>query len=304
MILEKDFFIDGFKKNYDKDIYHYLDNVARNNQYEMDRGFCHRLVRCAVLIWKLNNIEELKLKLQEVIEILKNSYDGEKNTIDLQQLKGMIREFEEELVWSYNGVQVSNVHHLHLGFYNNSGVSKVPDMERDVMPILEQFRKYQPDIISVTIDPEGSGPDTHYKVLQCTAAAVAEWSKEKDLSNLRIYGYRNVWFKFHPAEANMYVPVSLNALAVLDKSFTASYLSQVKAEFPNPNYNGPFSDISKNTWIKQLKDIQLILGKDYFYNNPRPLIRSTHGLIFIKDMNVDEFISISEEMRKRSEEAI
>lgn len=304
MIHFPDFFEEGYKHKYDKDIYHYLDNVARNNQYEMNRGFCHRLLRCSVVIWQFKNIEELISKYKEVIIVLENSYDGEKNTPDLQRLKGMIREFEEELVWAYNGVQVSNVHHLHLGFYKDSGVTKGPNMERDVMPILNQFREIQPDIISVVIDPEGSGPDTHYKVLQATAAAIAEWSKEKDLSDLRIYGYRNVWFKFHPSEANMYVPVSLNALAVLDKSFAASYLTQVKAEFPSPMYDGPFSDISKQTWIKQLKDIQLILGKNYFYENPRPLIRSTHGLIFIKDMNVEEFIAISEEMRKRSEEAI
>ena len=304
MIHYPDFFEEGYKHKYDKDIYHYLDNVARNNQYEMDRGFCHRLLRCSVVIWQFKNIEELKAKYNEVINVLENCYDGEPNTPNIQQLKGMIREFEEELVWAYNGVLVKNVHHLHLGFYKDKGITKGPNMERDVMPILNQFREIQPDIISVTIDPEGSGPDTHYKVLQATAAAVAEWSKEKDLSNLRIYGYRNVWFKFHPAEANMYVPVSLNALAVLDKSFAASYLTQVKAEFPSPLHDGPFSDISKNTWIKQLSDIQLILGKDYFYENPRPLIRSTHGLIFIKDMNVEEFIAISEEMRKRSEDAL
>lgn len=304
MIHYPDFFEEGYKHKYDKDIYHYLDNVARNNQYEMDRGFCHRLLRCSVVIWQFKNIEELKAKYNEVINVLENCYDGEPNTPNIQQLKGMIREFEEELVWAYNGVLVKNVHHLHLGFYKDKGITKGPNMERDVMPILNQFREIQPDIISVAIDPEGSGPDTHYKVLQATAAAVAEWSKEKDLSNLRIYGYRNVWFKFHPAEANMYVPVSLNALAVLDKSFAASYLTQVKAEFPSPLHDGPFSDISKNTWIKQLSDIQLILGKDYFYENPRPLIRSTHGLIFIKDMNVEEFIAISEEMRKRSEDAL
>lgn len=304
MIHYPDFFEEGYKHKFDKDIYHYLDNVASGNQYEMDRGFCHRLLRCSVVVWQFKNIGELVAKYNEVINILENSYDGEINTPDIQQLKGMVREFEEELVWAYNGVQVSNVHHLHLGFYKDSGITKGPNMERDVMPILNQFREIQPDIISVTLDPEGSGPDTHYKVLQATAAAVAEWSKEKDLSNLRIYGYRNVWFKFHPAEANMYVPVSLNALAVLDKSFAASYLTQVKAEFPNPSYDGPFSDIAKNTWIKQLKDIQLILGKNYFYENPRPLIRSTHGLIFIKDMNVEEFIAISEEMRRRSEDAI
>ena len=304
MVHYPDFFEEGYKHKYDKDIYHYLDSVARDDQYQMNRGFCHRLLRCSVTIWQFKNLDELKTKYKEVIDVLERSYDGEKNTSDLQRLKGMIREFEEELVWAYNGVQVKNVHHLHLGFYQDSGVSKGPNMERDVMPILNQFREIQPNIISVTLDPEGSGPDTHYKVLQATAAAVAEWSKEKDLSDLRIYGYRNVWFKFDPADANMYVPVSLNALAVLDKSFTASYLSQVKAEFPSPFYNGPFSDISKRTWIKQLQDIQLILGKDYFYENPRPLIRSTHGLIFIKDMNVDEFIAISEDMRRRSEEAI
>ncbi len=304
MIHYPDFFEEGYKHKYDKDIYHYLDNVARNDQYEMNRGFSHRLLRCSCVIWQFKNIDELKAKYNEVINVLENSYDGEVNTPDVQRLKGMIREFEEELVWAYNGVLVNNVHHLHLGFYQDKGITKGPNMQRDVMPILNQFREIQPDIISVTLDPEGSGPDTHYKVLQATAAAVAEWSKEKDLSNVRIYGYRNVWFKFHPAEANMYVPVSLNALAVLDKSFAASYLSQVKAEFPNPFYDGPFSDIAKNTWIKQLQDIQLILGKNYFYENPRPLIRSTHGLIFIKDMNVEEFIAISEEMRRRSEEAI
>lgn len=304
MVNYPDFFAEGYKYKYDKDVYHYLDAVASDDQYEMDRGFCHRLLRCSVVVWQFKNIDELRAKYNEVITVLENSYDGEPNTSDLQRLKGMIREFEEELVWAYNGVQVDHVHHLHLGFYQDKGITKGVNMERDVTPILNQFREIQPDIISVTLDPEGSGPDTHYKVLQATAAAVAEWSKEKDLSKLRIYGYRNVWFKFHPAEANMYVPVSLNALAVLDKSFAASYLSQVKAEFPNPLHNGPFSDISKKTWIKQLHDVQLILGKNYFYENPRPLIRSTHGLIFIKDMNVEEFIAISEEMRKRSEEAI
>ena len=42
------------------------------------------------------------------------------------------------------------------------------------------------------MDPEGSGPDTHYKVHQTIAQAVRLWSKECDLSNLRLWGYRNV----------------------------------------------------------------------------------------------------------------
>ena len=65
-------------------------------------------------------------------------------------------------------------------------------------------------MISLAFDPEGSGPDTHYKVLQAIAEAVRQWNKEEDLSNLRIWGYRNVWYRFNAAEANVIVPVSLN----------------------------------------------------------------------------------------------
>ena len=62
MIHYPDFFEEGYKHKFDKDIYHYLDNVARKNQYEMDRGFCHRLLRCSVVIWQFKNIDELKEK--------------------------------------------------------------------------------------------------------------------------------------------------------------------------------------------------------------------------------------------------
>ena len=86
-------------------------------------------------------------------------------------MKGMIREFEEELIWAHYGEQVKNVHHLRLGFYKGDIFTEQPDRSRDVIPILEDFRKYKPSVISLAFDPEGSGPDTHYKVLQTIAAA-------------------------------------------------------------------------------------------------------------------------------------
>jgi glucosamine-6-phosphate deaminase len=72
------------------------------------------------------------------------------------------------------------------------------------------LKEIRPTVISLTLDPEGSGPDTHYKVLQATAEAIREWQREEDLSKLRIWGYRNVWYRFNPAEANVIAPVTLN----------------------------------------------------------------------------------------------
>ncbi|MCQ2317875.1 MAG: hypothetical protein MJZ90_02995 [Bacteroidales bacterium] len=304
MLNYSDFFVSGYKFKYDKDIYHYLDNVARKNAEEMRRGFSHRIVRDIVVIWGVKNTEELKRVIREQIEVLRNSYDGEKNTIEIQRLKGMIREFEEELVWAYTGTQVKNVHHLRLGFYQASLFSQAPDYQRDIMPILNQLREIKPTTISVVIDPEGSGPDTHFKVLQAVAGAVTEWNKEADLSNLKIIGYRNVWFKFNPAEATTYIPVSLNAMAVIEKSFASSYLTQVKAEYPSPDFDGSFSELAESIWVKQLKDIQLVLGKNYFYEHENPLIRSTHGLIFTKEMNVGQFCEFAESMRKKAQSAL
>lgn len=301
MVNYPDFFEKGYAYKWDKDVYHFLNNVASGNDYGKRRGLCHRIVRASVEIWKIKDIGQLIETLTNTTDLLRQSYDGSKNPPDIQTLKGMLREFEEELVWAYYGVQVKNVHHLRLGFYKGEIFTENPEKDRDMLPILAQLRQLNPTIISLALDPEGSGPDTHYKVLQAIAGAVQEWSKEADLSKLRILGYRNVWYRFHPADADLIVPVSLNSLAVLEKSFAESYLSQVNASFPSFEYDGAFSELTRMTWVKQLKQIQLLLGKNFFYENPSPLVRASHGLVYIKEMNVNEFVEIADELRKRSE---
>ena len=316
MVRYPDFFEQGYRFKQEKDIHHYLDNVARKNPDEMRRGFCHRILRDAVGLWGLKSVDELETRFQAEIAKLER---GEANSPEIQQLKGQIREFEEELVWAYAGTSLSHIHHLRLGLYEDQKtkvpepvegptqdepalrqaqgpVFAGPDYDRDVLPILTQLRTLKPTVITVAIDYEGLGPNTHYKVMQSIAKAVRLWGEEADLSRLRIFGYRNVWSTFHPAEANVYVPVSLNAFAVFEKAFKDSYLTQVKAEFPNPDFDGPFSELAEQIWVKQYKDIQLILGKDFFYENAHPLIRATHGLLFLKEMTAEAFVGLAKEM--------
>jgi len=290
MVEYPDFFEEGYKYKWDKDVYHYLDNIAANNSEEKIRGVCHRLIRAIVEIWQVKNVDELSDTIEEILSVLSHSYDGSINPPKIQKLKGMIRELEEELVWAHYGVPVKNIHHLRLGFYQAGLFGGKPDKERDVMPIVNEFRKYKPTVISLAMDPQGSGPDTHYKVLQAIAGAVKEWSREEDLSTLRIHGYRNVWFRYHPSEVEVIIPVSLNALATLDKSFEECYVSQVHASFPSYRLDGKFSTLTQKIWVEQHKQIQFLLGKNFFYQSEIPLLRATHGLVFMREMNVEQFL--------------
>jgi glucosamine-6-phosphate deaminase len=201
-------------------------------------------------------------------------------------------------------VQTKNIEHLRLGFYTGDIFTQQPERKRDVEPVLEMLRRIKPTVVSLALDPEGSGPDTHYKVLQATAEALRQWSKEEDLSNIRVIGYRNVWFKFQPHDANVFTPISLNSMAVLDRSFKDCYISQVKASFPSPDYDGPFSDLSQKVWVEQFKKVQLILGKDFFYEHNSPKIRATHGMIFHKEMKLNEFLKHARELEESMEGAI
>jgi glucosamine-6-phosphate deaminase len=301
MLQYPDFFESGYRYKFDKDVSHFLDKIADKDEPGKLRGVCHRLTRVMVEIYNLKSVSELEDQLEKIIMTIDSSYNGEKNPPDIQKLKGMLREYEEELVWAHYGVKVQNIEHLRLGFYTGDIFTPQPQHQRDVQPILNMLKRIRPTVISLAFDPEGSGPDTHYKVLQAIAEALRQWKKSENLSALRIVGYRNVWYKFHPADANIFTPVSLNSMAVLDWSFRNCYISQVDASFPSYDHDGPFSGLSQKIWVEQFKRVQLILGKDYFYENESPKIRATHGMIYHKEMSVDEFLTHARELEKSTE---
>lgn len=293
-----DFFTQGYNCKRDKDSYHYLINVASGSEDERRRAFAHRMVRCFIDVWNPTDKDELLNKIEDVISITRNSYDGEKMSSEIRLLKGMIREFEEELVWGFFGIESSHIHNLRLGFYTGDIFTERPNRQRDVEPILCQLRAIRPTVISLAFDPEGSGPDTHYKVLQAIAEAIREWGKETDLTKVKIWGYRNVWYKFHPSEATHIVPVSLNAMGVFSNAFENCYLSQVDASFPSPKFDGKFSDLAKKIWVEQLAYVSPLLGKPYFYQNESPRLRTTHGLLYFKEMTAEEFLKSARELEK------
>jgi len=277
------------------------DRVASNNAEGRQRGLSHRIVRILVDIYGIESITELETQLTELLNYLSHCYDGEHNPPQIQRLKGMIREFEEELVWARYGVRVRDIHHLRLGFYTGDIFTEIPKRKRDVEPILALLKTIEPTVISLALDPEGSGPDTHYKILQALAEALRLWQEERDLSQLRIWGYRNVWYRFDAAEADLIIPVSLNSMAVLQQTFMTSYLSQRQASFPSYELDGPFCDLTQRIWVEQHQDLQLVLGRDYWYQNPHPRLRAAHGAIYLKELSLGNFLKTARRLQESME---
>lgn len=281
-----------------RDVWQFLDGVASDNVDMRNEGIARRTIRDLIALYEIADAPALKQKINELKKYFRTQYPGAKDPPDIQQLKGMTREYEAECIWGYFGWNCSNVIHLRLGFYTGDIFTEEPTLGRDVEPILELLQAMDPDTVSVAFDPEGSGPDTHYKVLQATTAAIERHVERSGRDDLRIWGYRNVWYRFHPAEANVYVPVSLNMFAVMENAFMNTFLSQKDASFPSYEHDGPFSELAQKIQVEQYQALKICLGREWFHENPSALIRGTRGLVFLREMDLDEFFRSSRKLKE------
>jgi glucosamine-6-phosphate deaminase len=207
----------------------------------------------------------------------------------------MLREWEGDLIWGYVGIRTTAVRHLRLGFYQGSIFTEAPKRQRDVRPILHLLEELQPTVVTVALDPEGTGPDTHYKVLQAVAAALREYVEHHEAPT--VWGYRNVWYHFRPEEATLYVPTTLNTMAVMENAFLNCFGSQKDASFPSPDYDGPFCYVAQHRWIEQFETVKTCLGEEFFRSNPIPQLRAVRGLVFLKELTVEEFLTFAAQAR-------
>jgi glucosamine-6-phosphate deaminase len=167
--------------------------------------------------------------------------------------------------------------------------------------VLQNLQAIEPDIVTVALDPESSGPDTHYKVLQAVSEALKIYSKESGKKNIEVWGYRNVWFRFHPSDVNAFVPVTLNTFAIMGHSFMNLFGSQADASFPSYEHDGPFCELAQKVQVEQYQMLKTLLGRGFFYESEDSRTRSTRGVVFLKKMSLNEFFERSGEIRKSTE---
>jgi len=264
------------------DITGYLNGIAQLNKEAQLFNVACRMTRCAAKHLETNNTEKVAGFFRLLTDILLQLEPGNHEPEDIHLAKGWIREFEAELAWAHFGLSNAFVHHLRLKFYTGDIFPEYPNYEADVLPVLKLLKETNPDIVTLAIDPEGSGPDTHYKSLMAISAAIDDYVKQSGRADIRIWGYRNVWSRFSLNEVN-------TIMAVLHNMFNTCFLSQKSASFPSYEYDGSFSELAQKIWISQHNELLALLGESFFYNNPNRMLNRAYGAIYLKDMSYSEF---------------
>ena len=283
-----------------KEIYGYLNTIAEQDKAGQVFYTACRLFRFFRKHLDTPSVPKILASVEEQISLMETLPPGKREPELLQKLKGWLREWEAELVWAHFGMGPDHVTHMRLEFYTGAIFPQDPEYERDVLPIVALLEKVRPTVVTLALDPEGSGPDTHFKVLMAIAAALETYTARHGVGDLRIWGYRNVWSRFHATEVNTIVPVSLNSFAVLHNMFQSCFISQKSASFPSYELDGTFSEVCQKIWVDQFKDLTTLLGKETFYGHPHPMMRRAYGAIYLRDMSYAEFVEETRPLKELS----
>lgn len=153
--------------------------------------------------------EVIVTKYKEIKQYLLNKKEGDFDTRDILDIKGLIRRGEARTACTYNHIPLSHVHFLDLPFYESGKIDKLPMSEKDVEIVRQLITEIKPHQIYVAgdlADPHG----THRK---CTDAVLAAIDEEKKagaewLSDCRIWMYRGAWAEWEIENIEMCVPMS------------------------------------------------------------------------------------------------
>lgn len=266
-----------------------------------DRGRSHIewlfLMRNIATVYSLHKPAEL----QERVRWIRDEYFakkpvGIKDLKEIQLIKGAMRETESDRMLAMLEVPMKDVHHLRAHFYTGDYFNPMPTIEHDAKPVLKFYQEFKPDIITVAFDPEGTGPDTHYKVLQVVAEALRI---SPEFFQPIVWGYRNVWHRFSYGDANLMRPVSAEEMNILHYAFMESFSTQKSASFPSVNYDGPFSELATQIQREQFNQLVVLLGRDYFLQHPDVRMQEAKGFLFLRAMDRETFLQSARDLRSK-----
>ncbi len=152
--------------------------------------------------------EVLDRKYNEIKRfLLEVKGENDMDTLDVRELKGLLRRGEAKAACRYVGVRSKNVHFLNLPFYETGAVVKgdlgVADVDI-VRGVLEDVKPHQIYVAGDLADPHG----THKVCLDAVLAALDLMKEEEWMNDCRIWMYRGAWMEWEIDHIEMAVPIS------------------------------------------------------------------------------------------------
>jgi glucosamine-6-phosphate deaminase len=140
------------------EVFTFLDGIAARDERIGRRAQARRMIFNLMQVHEDENLNSIKDRVNEHLSYLSTVYAGKKDIAIIQTLKGMQREYEEELIWGYVGSGPDSVFHGRLGFYTGDIFTKAPTLDRDVKPVLALLEKLEPTVVTLASGPS-RGPD-------------------------------------------------------------------------------------------------------------------------------------------------
>ncbi len=151
--------------------------------------------------------EDKKDLFAKAAKILRAKQNSQKNSLEVRQIKGMIRRGEARAGARFCGLKDSQIHFLDMPFYETGTTRKKPLGKADVQIIKDLITEIKPHQVYAAgdlADPHG----THRVCLNAIFEAFTALQNEKWMKDCWLWLYRGAWHEWPVHEIEMAVPLS------------------------------------------------------------------------------------------------
>jgi glucosamine-6-phosphate deaminase len=151
--------------------------------------------------------EQTEKIYQDALDFLIRKNNGQKDSLALRNVKGLIRKGEARNTCRFVGIPPGRIYFLSLPFYETGTIEKRPVGQEDIAIISEVIGKIQPHQIYAAgdlADPHG----THKVCLDAIIAAVESLKAKPFMYDCWIWLYKGAWEEWDMDLIEMAVPMS------------------------------------------------------------------------------------------------
>jgi glucosamine-6-phosphate deaminase len=170
-------------------------------------------------------------KANKWIDFINSKHEGDPDTDEVRNIKGMIRRGEARGGARYCGINDDHIHFLDLPFYETGKTRKKPISAEDIKIVADLIKEVKPQQVYAAgdlADPHG----THRVCLDTILGAFELLKNETWIKDCWLWLYRGAWHEYPIDEIEMAVPISPKEMERKRKAIFMHQSQKDKPPFP------------------------------------------------------------------------